>query len=171
MRSRKRKSARPSSFKLKTNIFHTHQDNKQSCTTIFYLPTPWSRVLLEKLTGSQLVKKFSIFYGTRRCITAFTRARHLSIFSARSIQSMPPSHFLKIQFNIILPSTPGSSKWSLFLRFPPKTLHAPLLSHTCYMLRPSHSSRFDYPEIFGEAYRSLSSSLCSFLHSPVTSSS
>ena len=30
---------------------------------------PWSRVFLEKLTGSQLVKKFPAFYGTRRCIT------------------------------------------------------------------------------------------------------
>ena len=29
-----------------------------------YLPTPWSRVLLEKLTGFQLVKKFPEFYGT-----------------------------------------------------------------------------------------------------------
>jgi len=29
-----------------------------------YLRTPWSRVLLEKLTGSQLVKKFPAFYGT-----------------------------------------------------------------------------------------------------------
>ena len=28
--------------------------------------TSWSRVLLEKLTGSQLVKKFPAFYGTRR---------------------------------------------------------------------------------------------------------
>jgi hypothetical protein len=28
-----------------------------------YLLTPWSRVLLEKLTGSQLVKKFPAFYG------------------------------------------------------------------------------------------------------------
>jgi hypothetical protein len=27
-----------------------------------YLLTPWSRVLLEKLTGLQLVKKFSAFY-------------------------------------------------------------------------------------------------------------
>jgi hypothetical protein len=27
--------------------------------------TPWSRVLLEKLTGFQLVKKFPAFYGTR----------------------------------------------------------------------------------------------------------
>jgi len=29
-----------------------------------YLLTAWSRVLLEKLTGSQLVKKFHAFYGT-----------------------------------------------------------------------------------------------------------
>ena len=40
---------------------------------------PWSRVLLEKLAGSQLVKKFPAFYGTRRFITAFTSARHLSL--------------------------------------------------------------------------------------------
>ena len=26
--------------------------------TITFIPTPWSRVLLEKLTGSQLVKEF-----------------------------------------------------------------------------------------------------------------
>jgi hypothetical protein len=44
-----------------------------------YLLTPRSRVLLEKLTGSQLVKKFPAFYGTRRFITAFTNARHLSL--------------------------------------------------------------------------------------------
>ena len=43
-----------------------------------YLLTPWSRVLLEKLTGLQLVK-FPEFYGTRRFITAFTSARHLSL--------------------------------------------------------------------------------------------
>ena len=29
-----------------------------------YLCTPWSRVLPEKLNGSQLVKKFPTFYGT-----------------------------------------------------------------------------------------------------------
>jgi hypothetical protein len=34
--------------------------------------TPWSRVIIEKLTGSQLVEKFPAFYGTRRFITAFT---------------------------------------------------------------------------------------------------
>jgi hypothetical protein len=40
---------------------------------------PWSRVLLEKLTGLQLVKKFPTFYGTQMFITAFTGARHLSL--------------------------------------------------------------------------------------------
>ena len=44
-----------------------------------YLLNPCSRVLLEKLTGSQLVKKFPALYGTRLFITAFTRARHLPI--------------------------------------------------------------------------------------------
>ena len=44
-----------------------------------YLLIPWSRVLLEKLTGLQLVKKFPAFYGTRRFITAFTSAGHLSL--------------------------------------------------------------------------------------------
>jgi len=46
---------------------------------IFYLLTPLSTVLLEKLTGFQLVKKFPVFYGNRRFITAFTSARHLSL--------------------------------------------------------------------------------------------
>jgi hypothetical protein len=52
---------------------------KNSSVTWQYLITPWSRVLLQKLTGSQLVKKFPTFYGTRRFITAFTSARHLSL--------------------------------------------------------------------------------------------
>jgi hypothetical protein len=46
---------------------------------LIYLLTPWSTVLLEKLTGSQLVKNFLAFYGNRRFITAFTSVRHLSL--------------------------------------------------------------------------------------------
>ena len=55
-------------------------------------------MLLEKLTGSQLVKKHPAFYGTRRFITAFTTARHLSLSQARSVQSMPLVPLLEDQF-------------------------------------------------------------------------
>jgi len=41
--------------------------------------------LPEKLTGPQLIKKFPAFYGTRRFITAFTRARHLPLSLADNI--------------------------------------------------------------------------------------
>ena len=41
--------------------------------------TPWNRVHLGKLTGSQLVKKFPALYGTRRFNTAFTSARRRSL--------------------------------------------------------------------------------------------
>jgi len=41
--------------------------------------TPWSKVLLEKLTGVQLAKKFLAFYGTRMFITVSTKALHLSL--------------------------------------------------------------------------------------------
>jgi hypothetical protein len=46
---------------------------------IILLHTPWSRVLPEKLKRPELLKKFPAFYGTLRFITAFTRARHLSL--------------------------------------------------------------------------------------------
>jgi len=39
------------------------------CSLLTYLLTPWCRVLLEKLTGLQLVKKFPAFYGTQMFIT------------------------------------------------------------------------------------------------------
>jgi len=55
-----------------------------------YLLTPWSRILLEKLTSSLQVKQFPAFYGTRRSIISFTSVRHLSLSWARLIQSMPP---------------------------------------------------------------------------------
>ena len=68
--------------------------NKMCCkeTWIFNtcLFTPWSRVLLEQLTGSLIVKKFPTFYGTRMFTAAFTSARHMSLAWAKPIQSMPP---------------------------------------------------------------------------------
>ena len=84
---------------------------------------------------------------------------------------IPTSHFLKNHLNIILTSMPGSPKWFLSLRFPHHTPYTPLLSPiraTC----PAYLFLLDFitRTVLGEGYRSLSSSLCSFLHSPVTSS-
>ena len=105
------------------------------------LITPWSRVLLEKLTGSHLVKKFPAFHGTRRFNTAFTSARHLSLSWARSIQSIPP-HPTSRRSILIL-----SSHLRLGLsRFPHQNpVYASPLLHTRYMHRPSHSYRFYHP--------------------------
>ena len=81
----------------------------------------------------------------------------------------PTSHFLKINVNIILPSTPGSPKWSLSLKFPHKN---PVYASTL-PIRATCSAQLILLDlitrtILGE-YRSLSSTLCSFLHSPVIS--
>ena len=55
--------------------------------------------------------------------------------------------------------------------FPTNTQYAPFLAPlTCYMPSPSHYSLFCHLTILDEQYRSLSSSLCNFLHSPITPS-
>ena len=58
---------------------HNNRHTSMGLSKAYYILTPWSRVRLENLTGSQLVKKFPSFCGTRRLITAFTSARHLSL--------------------------------------------------------------------------------------------
>ena len=52
--------------------------------------TAWSRVLLEKLTGFQLFKKFLAFNRTQKFITTITSSCLLSLSWARLIQSIPP---------------------------------------------------------------------------------
>ena len=113
----------------------------------YHLLTPRSRVLLEKLTGYQLIKKFPTFYGTRKFITTFTRARRLSLSWVRLIQSMPP-HPTSWRSILILSSHLRLGIPSSFLPsdFPIKTLYMPLISiPKCYMPRPSHYSRFNHP--------------------------
>ena len=141
------------------------------CGVLCIVLTPWCRVLLEKLTGLQLVKKFPAFHGTRRFITALTSVRHLSLSWASPIQSTYPHPtfwrsilILSTHLRVGLPSGLSPSGF-------PKTLYTPLSSPiraTC----PAHLILLDFITriILGEEYKSFSSSLCSLLHSPVTSS-
>ena len=124
------------------------------------LHTSWGRVLLQKLTGFQLF------------ITTFTSAHHLFLSWASLIQSIPlhPTSWRSIlilssHLHLGLPC-------GLFLSgFPTKTLYTPLVSPICTTC-PTHLilHGFITETILGEEYISLSSTLCSFLHSLVTSS-
>ena len=115
--------------------------------------TPRYRVLLEKLTGLQLVKKFPSFNGTRKFITALRthiRPPPVSILGQPNPVHIATSHLLEIHSNIIHPSTPRSPQWSLSLRLPHQdTIHDPLLTYTRHMPSPSHSSRFYHPHNIG----------------------
>jgi len=93
-----------------------------------YLLTPWGRVLLEKLTGLQTVKKFTAFHGTQRFITVLTIVRHLSLSWASPIQSIYP-HPTSWRSIIILSTHLylGLPSGILPSCFPSKTLYTPSL--------------------------------------------
>ena len=103
-----------------------------------YLLTPGCRVLLEKLTGLQLVKKFLAFHGTRRFITVLTRVRHLSLSWGSPIQSIYPQ--LTSWRSILILSTHlrlGLPSGILPSGFHTETLYTPSLrTHTRHMPSP-----------------------------------
>ena len=129
------------------------QISKQSTSPAslgLYLLTPWCRVLLVKLTGLQLVKKFPAFHRSQRFITALISVRHLSLSWASPIQSIYP-HPTSWRSILILSThlCLGLPSGLLPSGFPTKTLYTTLLTHTRHMPSPSHSSRFYHPHNIG----------------------
>jgi hypothetical protein len=132
-------------------VFDSTQYELPILTYLFiYILTPWSRVLLQKLTGFA-VKNSPHFMGPNAHYRIHKCLQTVPILSQLDPVRTPTSIFLKIHLNIILPSTPGSPKRSLSLRFhPPKLcIQTLLFHHTRYMLRPSHTSRFYHPNNIG----------------------
>ena len=99
--------------------------------------------------GTQSFKKFPYFMepkGSRNSPILWNPKVHYRIHKCpppvpilRQLDPVhtPTSYFLKSHLNIILPSTPGSPKWFISLRFPHQnTVYARPLLHTSYMPRP-----------------------------------
>jgi len=132
-----------------------HRSDWDLQISLTYLLTPWCRVLLEKLTGLQLVKKFPAFHGTRTFITALTSVRHLSLSWANPIQPIYPHP--TYWRSVLILSTHlrlGLLSGLLPSGFPSKTLYTPLSSPiraTC----PAHLILLDFitRTILGEAYK------------------
>jgi len=105
------------------------------------LLTPWCRVLLEKLTALQLVKKFPAFlWNPKVHYRTQKRPPPVPILGQPNPVPIPTPHLLEIHPNIIHPSTPRSPQWSLSLRFPHQDpIRPPFLTHTRHMPSPSHS--------------------------------
>ena len=136
------RSVRRSAYSLCNNSVHSHLHKPYFPTYIYVNEqpiqwvTPQTRVLIEKLTVPQQVKKFQACYGNGRFITAFTRSRHLSLSWARSIQSMT-SHPTSLKYTLLLlsshlslglPSGLFPSGLRMHLCPPPYVLHAPPVS-------------------------------------------
>jgi hypothetical protein len=108
-----------------------------------YLFIPWSRVLLEKLTGFAASQEIPRIYGTPTFITVLTSARHLSLSWARSIQSpKPPSTPWRSLLILSSHLRLGLPKGLFPQASPPKPCAhiSPPLPHTRHMPSPSHSS-------------------------------
>ena len=134
------------SHKPEADVYHSkfHTKDPQVPDASFH---PYLLHAAEKLTGFQIVQKSPhILWNPKFHCRIHKSPPPVPILSQIDPVHTSTSHFLKIYLNIILPSTPGSTKWSLSLRFPHQNpVYTSPLPQTCYMPRPSHSSRFYNP--------------------------
>ena len=87
-----------------------------------------------RFSGSQEIPR--ILWNPKLHYRIQKRPPPVSILGQINPVHTSPPHFLKIHFNIILPSRTRSCKWSLYIRSP--------VPHTRHMSRPSHFSLFDH---------------------------
>ena len=129
---------------------------------------PRSRVLLEKITDSQIVTKFHTFNKPEGSLphsqVPYPEPDRSSPYPYILLPEDPPSKYTPIYawvFQVVSFPQVCPPKPCIHVSSPP--IHA-----TC----PANLILLDLitRTILGEEYRSVSSSLCSYLHSPVTSS-
>jgi hypothetical protein len=135
--------------------FWTHRPAKE----YQILSSSMNAVLLE-----ELVKKFFAFCGIWRC-SVRKRSLLVSILSQLN-PLLSLAYLVDIQSNIILSPTPRSSKWFLQVSRLTFCLHISSIHITC----PTYLIVLDLMTLimFNEEYRLWNSSLCSFLHHPLS---